>query len=55
MRNIDEAKRVVRRCSDATLKGYQIFVDFECSRIMKGWKPRRLGIYVRKNNPILIQ
>lgn len=43
MRSIDEAKRAIRRSTDSTLKGYQIFVDFECSRTMKGWKPRRLG------------
>ncbi|KAI4495636.1 hypothetical protein M0802_008471 [Mischocyttarus mexicanus] len=43
MRSIDEARRAVRRSTEATIKGYQIFVDFECSRTMKGWKPRRLG------------
>ncbi|KAI4477975.1 hypothetical protein M0804_012455 [Polistes exclamans] len=43
MRNVDEARRAVRRSTDATIKGYHIFVDFECSRTMKGWKPRRLG------------
>lgn len=43
MRSVEEAKRAMRRCSENTLKGNQIFVDFECSRTMKGWKPRRLG------------
>lgn len=43
MRSEDEARRAVRRCVDATLKGHKIFVDFECGRTMKGWKPRRLG------------
>lgn len=43
MRNEDEARRAVRRCAEATLKGYQIFVDYECGRTLKGWKPRRLG------------
>lgn len=23
--------------------GKPIFVDFECERLLKGWKPRRLG------------
>ncbi|XP_076638737.1 U11/U12 small nuclear ribonucleoprotein 35 kDa protein [Colletes latitarsis] len=43
MRNEDEARRAIRRYSDTTLKGYKIFVDQECGRTMKGWKPRRLG------------
>ncbi|XP_006618885.1 U11/U12 small nuclear ribonucleoprotein 35 kDa protein-like [Apis dorsata] len=43
MRSEDEARRVLRRCVDATLKGYQIFIDYECGRTLKGWKPRRLG------------
>lgn len=43
MRSEDDAKRAMRRCSDTTLKGYQIFVDYECGRTLKGWKPRRLG------------
>ncbi|XP_003485315.1 U11/U12 small nuclear ribonucleoprotein 35 kDa protein [Bombus impatiens] len=43
MRNEDEARRVIRRCVDATLKGYQIFIDYECGRTLHGWKPRRLG------------
>ncbi|KAG6802231.1 U11/U12 small nuclear ribonucleoprotein 35 kDa protein [Apis mellifera caucasica] len=43
MRSEDEARRVLRRCVDTTLKGYQIFIDYECGRTLKGWKPRRLG------------
>lgn len=44
MKNEDDARRVMRRTTDATLKGYKIFVDSECGRSLKGWKPRRLGI-----------
>lgn len=43
MRSEDEASRAMRRLSDTTLKGYKLFIDFECGRTMKGWKPRRLG------------
>lgn len=43
MRSEDEARRAVRRCVDVTLRGYQIFVDYECGRTLKGWKPRRVG------------
>ncbi|XP_034942363.1 U11/U12 small nuclear ribonucleoprotein 35 kDa protein-like [Chelonus insularis] len=39
----DETRRAVRRLNEASLKGYKIFVDFECGRTMEGWKPRRLG------------
>ncbi|MES1918690.1 hypothetical protein MHBO_000617 [Bonamia ostreae] len=31
------------------IKGKRILVDFERERIMKGWKPRRLGFIVIKN------
>ncbi|XP_011151957.2 U11/U12 small nuclear ribonucleoprotein 35 kDa protein [Harpegnathos saltator] len=43
MRSEEDVKRVFRRAIDVTLKGYQIFIDRECGRTMKGWKPRRLG------------
>ncbi|XP_011694085.1 PREDICTED: U11/U12 small nuclear ribonucleoprotein 35 kDa protein-like isoform X2 [Wasmannia auropunctata] len=43
MKSEEEARRVLRRTTDATLKGYKIFIDYECGRSMKGWKPRRLG------------
>ena len=42
MRSEDEAARVIRRCVDVTLKGHQIFIDYECGRTLHGWKPRRL-------------
>ena len=45
MKSEEEARRVLRRTVDATLKGYKIFIDYECGRSLKGWKPRRLGIY----------
>lgn len=44
MRSEDDARRVLRRTTDATLKGYHIFIDYECARTMDGWKPRRLGM-----------
>lgn len=44
MRSEDDARRVLRRTTDATLKGYNVFIDYECGRSMKGWKPRRLGM-----------
>lgn len=43
MKNEEQAHRAARRLHDTTLNGYKIFVDFECGRTMKGWKPRRLG------------
>jgi len=43
MRSEDDVRRVLRRTTDAMLKGYKIFIDYECGRSMKGWKPRRLG------------
>ncbi|XP_020293196.1 U11/U12 small nuclear ribonucleoprotein 35 kDa protein-like [Pseudomyrmex gracilis] len=43
MKSRDDARRVLRRAADVTLKGYNLFIDYECGRTMKGWKPRRLG------------
>lgn len=43
MRSEEEVRRIVKRCVDVTLQGHKIFVDYECSRTLKGWKPRRLG------------
>ncbi|KAL0104898.1 hypothetical protein PUN28_016504 [Cardiocondyla obscurior] len=43
MKSEEEARRALRRTTDATLKGYKIFIDYECGRSLKGWKPRRLG------------
>lgn len=43
MKSEEDAKRVLRRATDATLKGYKLFIDHEFGRTMKGWKPRRLG------------
>lgn len=31
------------RCRSLLLKNTEIFVDFECGRLLPGWKPRRLG------------
>ncbi|KAJ8932183.1 hypothetical protein NQ318_007468 [Aromia moschata] len=36
----EEAYRLANRM---VLEGSMIFVDFECERLLKGWKPRRLG------------
>lgn len=44
MKSEEEVRRVLRRTVDTTLKGYKIFIDHECGRSMKGWKPRRLGM-----------
>lgn len=44
MKNEEEARRALRRTADATLKGHKIFIDYECGRSLKGWKPRRLGV-----------
>lgn len=37
------AEDAYRRAYRMTLDGQVIFVDFECERLLKGWKPRRLG------------
>ena len=44
MRTEEEAWFIARRISDLILHGYKIFVDLEIGRVMKGWKPRRLGL-----------
>lgn len=44
MKSEEEARRALRRTTDAILKGHKIFIDYECGRILKGWKPRRLGM-----------
>lgn len=43
MRSVEEARKIIKRCVDVTLKGHKIFIDYECSRTLKGWRPRRLG------------
>lgn len=43
MKSEEEARRALRRTTDAILNGHKIFIDYECSRTLKGWKPRRLG------------
>lgn len=32
------------QCKSVIIKNSEIFVDFECGRLLPGWKPRRLGI-----------
>lgn len=32
------------RCKSLVIKNSEVFVDFECGRILPGWKPRRLGM-----------
>lgn len=34
------------RCKSLKIKDSEVFVDFECGRILPGWKPRRLGMYI---------
>ncbi|RWR98604.1 U11/U12 small nuclear ribonucleoprotein 35 kDa protein-like protein, partial [Dinothrombium tinctorium] len=38
-----DAMKAVDRTHNTILDGRKIFVDFECERILQGWKPRRLG------------
>lgn len=37
------AEEAYRLANKMNLDGNVIFVDFECERLLKGWKPRRLG------------
>lgn len=37
------AEEAYRSANKMVLDGSTIFVDFECERLLKGWKPRRLG------------
>lgn len=39
------ALNAYKRCKSLLLKNTEIFVDFECGRLLPGWKPRRLGIH----------
>jgi len=39
------ALNAYNQCKSLILKNSRIFVDFECGRLLPGWKPRRLGIY----------
>lgn len=32
------------RCKSLIIKNSRLYVDYECGRILPGWKPRRLGI-----------
>jgi len=40
------ALNAYRRCKNIVIKNSEIFVDFECGRLLPGWKPRRLGISI---------
>lgn len=45
MKSEEEARRVLRGTTNhAILKGHKVFIDYECGRSLKGWKPRRLGV-----------
>ncbi|XP_018325063.1 U11/U12 small nuclear ribonucleoprotein 35 kDa protein isoform X2 [Agrilus planipennis] len=37
------ADEAYRKANKMNIDGQIIFVDFECERLLKGWKPRRLG------------
>ncbi|KAK4884940.1 hypothetical protein RN001_001211 [Aquatica leii] len=37
------AEEAYRKANKLFVDGQAIFVDFECERLLKGWKPRRLG------------
>ena len=43
MRSERDALKIARTMYDLMLFNHKIFVDFEVGRLMKGWKPRRLG------------
>lgn len=44
MSSESEARACRRYLNETLLNGRKLFVDFEVCRVMKGWKPRRLGI-----------
>lgn len=37
------AEEAYKMANKVVVDGHVIFVDFECERLLKGWKPRRLG------------
>lgn len=37
------ASMAYSRCNKIMIDGAQVFIDFECERLLPGWKPRRLG------------
>lgn len=37
------AEEAYRDAYKMNVDGHNIFIDFECERLLKGWKPRRLG------------
>jgi len=40
---IDQAAEAYKKAYRSELDGNILFVDYECERVLKGWKPRRLG------------
>lgn len=38
-----DAEEAYVKAHKMNVDGRPIFVDFECERLLKGWKPRRLG------------
>ncbi|KAK9875369.1 hypothetical protein WA026_007764 [Henosepilachna vigintioctopunctata] len=38
-----DAEEAYKKANKTVVDGKIIFVDFECERLLKGWKPRRLG------------
>ncbi|XP_044744729.1 U11/U12 small nuclear ribonucleoprotein 35 kDa protein-like [Coccinella septempunctata] len=39
----NDAEEAYVKANKMVVDGRPIFVDFECERLLKGWKPRRLG------------
>ncbi|XP_063225935.1 U11/U12 small nuclear ribonucleoprotein 35 kDa protein-like [Bacillus rossius redtenbacheri] len=37
------ASKAYRKANRMVIDGKKVFVDFECERLLEGWKPRRLG------------
>lgn len=42
------ALNAYRRCKSLVIRNSEVIVDFECERLLPGWKPRRLGILIIK-------
>lgn len=41
--NVAAAEEAYRKAYKMVVDGRELFIDFECERLLKGWKPRRLG------------
>ena len=39
----DDARKAIQECHNLLIDNYRVTVDYECERILSGWKPRRFG------------